>query len=470
MANSRKRRSSDPLAEAARVLGALDVAGRTLCVGLSGGVDSVVLLKLLRNLQPRLGFILTAIHVNHGLSPHASQWEVFCANLCKRWKIAFAVERVKVRKTGQGLEAEARAQRYRAFSMHAADFMLLAHHLDDQAETMLLLLLRGAGVRGLAAMPEVSHGSQLAIPVVRPLLAVTRTDILGYARRHRLTWVEDESNDEIALRRNFLRHRVLPEISVMFPAYREALARSAAHFGEAAAVLEDLGFADAGLQRQATRLDCNRLRKLSPPRAANALRVFLAANGLLAPDTARLGEMLRQLLGARRDAGIKLLHDGVELRRYRDMVWILKPRPATANPVLSWRGESMLELDDGAGALVFRRSKAGRQDRNDTAIRISAAKFAQHAVSVRWRKGGEKFQPQISRPRRSLKHLLQDAALPPWEREILPLLYCGETLVWVPGIGVDARFQAAAQEAAWFVSWRRLHYTQSKKFRAPRSR
>src|SRR5579863_5174925 len=130
MANSRKRRSSDPLTEAARVLGTLDVAGRTLCVGLSGGVDSVVLLKLLRSIQPRFGFILTAVHVNHGLSPQAAKWEAFCASLCKRWKLPLAVERVRVRKTKQGLEAEARAQRYRAFSAHAADFMLLAHHLD----------------------------------------------------------------------------------------------------------------------------------------------------------------------------------------------------------------------------------------------------------------------------------------------------------------------------------------------------
>jgi tRNA(Ile)-lysidine synthase len=256
----------------------------------------------------------------------------------------------------------------------------------------------------------------------------------------------------------------------MFPAYREALARSATHFSEAAAVLEELGFADAGLRRDAAHLDCRRLRKLSAPRAANALRVFLAANGLLAPDTARLGEMLRQLLDARRDAGVKLLHDGAELRRYKDMVWILKPHPVGANPAVLWQGESILELGEGAGALVFRRSKSAHRNGTDGAIRVSAAKLAQGAVSVRRRNGGEKFQPQAARPRRSLKHLLQDAALPPWEREILPLLYCGEALVWAPDIGVDSRFQAAAREAAWFVSWRRLHYTQSKKLRAPQSR
>src|SRR5579863_6236309 len=189
MANSRKRRSSDPLTEAARVLGKLDIAGRTLCVGLSGGVDSVVLLKLLLGLKPRLGHALIAIHVNHGLSPHALRWEKFCADLCKRWKVPLAVERVRVPKSRSGLEAEARTRRYGAFATYAEDYLLLAHHLDDQAETLLLQLLRGAGVRGLAAMQEVSRNSpRLAIPVVRPLLAVARTEILRYARRHRLTW------------------------------------------------------------------------------------------------------------------------------------------------------------------------------------------------------------------------------------------------------------------------------------------
>jgi tRNA(Ile)-lysidine synthase len=455
MASSRKRRSSDPHAEVARVLGKLDIAGCTLCVGLSGGVDSVVLLKLLLSLKPRLGYALTAIHVNHGLSPHAAQWETFCANLCKRWKVPLAIERVRVAKTRRGLEAEARNQRYVAFATHAADFLFLAHHLDDQAETLLLQLLRGAGVRGLAAMQEVSRNSpQPGVPVVRPLLAVARAEILRYARRHRLTWVEDESNDEMALRRNFLRHRILPDIESRFPAYREALVRSAAHCGEAAVVLEELGFADAGLQHDSRRLHCDSLRKLPAPRAANALRAFLAANGLLAPDTARLEEMLKQLLGAKRDAGIKLLHDGAELRRYRDIAWILKPRAAKTRRKVVWLGEPVLELGDGAGAILFRLGKAERGAGSPVEARIDAAKLAQGVISVRWREGGERFQPRASRPRRSLKHLLQEAALPPWEREALPLLYCGDALAWVPGIGVDCMFHATARDAAWFVSWR----------------
>src|ERR1700733_11070040 len=168
MADSRKRRSSKPQAEVVRVLEPLGVAGRKLCVGLSGGVDSVVLLKLLSELCSRLGFALTAVHVNHGLSMNALQWEAFCVALCKRLKVPLITERVKVAKGRRGVEAEARVSRYKAFSKCAADFMLLAHHLDDQAETLMLQLLRGAGVRGLAAMREVGRNTQLGIPIVRP--------------------------------------------------------------------------------------------------------------------------------------------------------------------------------------------------------------------------------------------------------------------------------------------------------------
>jgi tRNA(Ile)-lysidine synthase len=473
MANTRKRRSSDPLASAALALGTLDLAGRTLSVGLSGGVDSVALLKLLLALRPRFGYSLDVIHVNHGLSPHANKWEAFCAELCRKWRVPLAIERVRVPaddKKGKGVEAAARLQRYGAFARHAKEALVLAHHLDDQAETLLLQLLRGAGVRGLAAMREVSLRSpQVQVPVLRPLLRVTRADIERYARRERLKWVEDESNDLTAYSRNFLRHRVLPALEQLFPSYRETLARSAAHCAEAADMLEETGVLDAGLARDVTKLDCARLRELPPARAANALRTFLALNGLLAPDSAKLAEMLRQLLGAKSDAGVTLEHDGAVLRRYRDWLWIAGADQGKRATVI-WNGDAVLELGapstgstaDSAGALLFRRRGPG--------VRIAAGKMIPGQVSVRARKGGEKLKPDAKRPRRSLKNLLQESAMPPWERDALPLLYCGSALAWVPGIGVDCAFQPAPGEAAWFVSWRPLHYTRTHKNTAPRRR
>jgi len=437
------------------VLATLDVSGRTLRAGLSGGVDSVVLLRILRDLSRRSGFSLAAIHVNHGLSPHAARWEAFCSALCARWKIPLAVARVKVPKhSGLGLEAAARAERYRAFATQPPGMLLLAHHLDDQAETLLLQLLRGAGIKGLAAMPAVAQRRPLTI--VRPLLAVPRAALVAYARRHRLEWIEDESNDETALKRNFLRHRVLPEIAQAFPAYRETLARTAAHCAEAAELLDEIGRADLGDARGGAcgRLDCGLLRGLAPARATNALRVFLSANGLAAPDTGRTREMLRQVLGARADGRVKLVHDGAELRRFRDTVWIV---PAAGTPdaaPLAWNGEADLALPGNRGTLEFRRRGRGRG--------ISLAKLHAGTIRVRFRVGGEKMRPDPSRPRRSLKNLLQEHALPPWERERLPIVYSGEELAWVHGIGADCAFLADPGEPALYVRWRPVLYSLAK--------
>jgi len=451
------------------VLAALDLDGARLSVGLSGGVDSVVLVKILAGLRAQFGYALSAIHVNHGLSPHADEWQAFCVALCKRWKIPLAVERVRVRKSGGGIEAAARNARFQAFAAHAGGVLALAHHLDDQAETMLLQLLRGAGVRGLAGMHEVARRSPaLDIPVLRPLLAVPRSAILQFATRHRLQWIEDESNEVLTYRRNFLRSRVMPAFGELFPAYRETMARSAAHCAEAADLLEEIGVRDGGFARDTAQLNCVRLRKLSPARAANALRAFLAANSLLAPDSASLKEMLRQLLTSKADANLTLPHDGAVLRRYRDSVFIVAAPPQKMRSPILWKGEPLLQLGAGEGAIVLSGRARG--------ARVSALALAAAPVSVRSRTGGEKIQPDANRPRRSLKNLLQESAVPPWERSRMPLLYCGEQLVWVPGIGVDAAFQPAARDISLFVSWQRLHYTENGKKRAlhdgsrPRSR
>ena len=457
MASTRKPRSSDLSAEAAGVLAPLALGGRALCVGLSGGVDSVVLLKLLLSLRRRFKFNVSAMHVNHGLSSNASEWETFCSVLCRRWKVPLSIERVRVRNSGSGIEAAARVQRYRAFSTSNADALLLAHHLDDQAETVLLQLLRGAGVKGIAAMPAVAKRPPHTL--LRPLLGVPRAKILAYAKRHRLDWIEDESNEETALKRNFLRHIVLPVIEQAFPAYRKTLARSGAHCAEAAVLLDDIGATDLGIAGSSDAnpssaglsIDCSKLRRLSPARAINAMRVFFSRNGLTAPDTERAREMLRQLLHARRDAQVRFSHDGAELRRFRDSAWIVRPRKAASIPPLFWAGETSLELPGENGTLDFRRRGRG--------VGLSLARLQSAKVTVKIRAGGERIRPDVLRPRRSLKNLLQESALPPWERERLPLLFCGNVLAWVPEIGADASFLAKPGEPTLFVSWRPLHYS-----------
>jgi tRNA(Ile)-lysidine synthase len=372
-----------------------------IAVGLSGGVDSVVLLHQLKQHPVRL----RAIHVHHGLSPNADAWAAFCTKLCERWKVPLEIHRVNVKRQGRGLEAAAREARYRVFTKLSYPVICLAHHLDDQAETVLMNLLRGAGARGASGMAPESgfHGKTL----LRPLLDVSRKSVLDYARLHRLDWIEDESNADESLTRNFIRRRVGPLLEKKFPKWRESLARAARHFSQTEIGKEDL------------------------------LRKFLRSKGLKAPSEAKLVEMLKQLTSG--GARTLVEHDGVRLRVYRGRVSVEQKNNQSFPPMV-WSGEARLALP--GGELRFRRARGRGFD----------AKLK--PLLVRRRSGGERLQPDARRPRRTLKNLFQEAGVPPSERDRLPLLYCGADLVWVPGLGIDARFQAAGKRAGWLPEWR----------------
>ena len=241
MAASRNSLQSSLPAKVAAFLATRTTPGENICVGLSGGCDSVVLLHVLAVLGPR-GH-LRAVHVHHGLSANADRWADFCTGYCRDLGIDLLVERVEVdRHSGSGLEAAARAARYRVFSGSAGELLLLGHHQGDQAETVLFNLLRGAGVAGAAGIPVERRRQQLRI--LRPLLDVSRDAIEAYARDHRLDWVDDESNCDTGLSRNFLRHRVLTVLGARFPAAERNLAQAAGHFAEADVLLGELALID----------------------------------------------------------------------------------------------------------------------------------------------------------------------------------------------------------------------------------
>lgn len=294
MASSRKCPSIEDALSAA-VTGCLNRhvrAGERLTVGLSGGIDSVVLLYALRGLDHPL----SALHVHHGLSQNADRWESFCRDLCRDWDIPFAVERVEVERCSpEGLEAAARRVRHAAFERTPGDWILLAHHRGDQAETLLFNLLRGAGVRGASAMAE-RNGRLL-----RPFLSIGRAEILAHAEAHGLPWIEDESNDDVKYSRNWLRHRILPELARRFPGTEAGLAGAARRFAEARALLDDLAEMDLGDAPRDFPLALDRLKALSEPRARNLLRYLLAHSGIGVPSEERLAEALRQCLEAASD-------------------------------------------------------------------------------------------------------------------------------------------------------------------------
>jgi tRNA(Ile)-lysidine synthase len=401
MASSRKR----PSAELSAAVEKLELQGKRVAVGLSGGVDSVVLLHALSQKYP-----VKAVHVHHGLSPNADAWAAFCRKLCRRWRVPLTVRRVKVMRRGQGLEAAAREARYAVFKKIPAQVLVLAHHLDDQAETVLMNLLRGAGRRGASGMPRESklQGKRL----LRPLLEVSRESIVAYAREHRLEWIEDESNVDESQTRNFVRRRLGPLLQQKYPNWRQNLARAARHFSQQDSKAQDL------------------------------LRDFLKARGLRAPSEAKLVEMLKQLTS--QGSRTLIEHDGARLRVYRGR--IIREEKASS-PVLKpfeWKGEAKLAIPELGGELRFRR------------VRGKGIAAGTKSLRVRLRSGGERLQPDPRRPRRTLKNLFQEAGVPPWERDRLPLIVSGDDLVWVPGLGVDARYQAAGNARGVLPEWRKM--------------
>ena len=416
--------------------------GRRLCVALSGGLDSVVLLHGLARLRAvGLACDLSAVHVHHGLSPHADDWADFCRHLCQRLDVRLAIERVQVLPAGDGPEAAARRQRHAVYARCPADWLALAHHRDDQAETVLFRLLRGAGVRGAGGMP--GERSQVAGPrLIRPLLGVPRATIAAYAREQALSWVEDESNADRRLRRNHLRHEVLPCIARQFPGASQALARAADHFAEAAQLLDELAVIDRSRVAGAHgRIDLRRFNRLGAARARNLLRHEMLVAGLRAPDTRWLDEALRQLASADAASAICVGTVDGELRVYRDELHVVGQRPPVPAAPLAWRGEP--ELAWGADLLCFAAAIGDG---------VSRRLLAGDAVCLRTRVGGEALQPDPRRPRRSLRKLFQESAVPPWERDRLPLLCCADRVVWVAGLGVDVGFACAPGEAGIVIA------------------
>ncbi len=446
MANSKKLAPSNLVEYLRQRLVSLNTSGRRFTLALSGGVDSVVLLHLLLQLRSRLEFALSAIHINHQISPHAAQWADFCTALCAKHGVPIQVSKVHVaRRSKLGLEATARSARYQAFAKLDTDLLLLAHHLDDQAETLMLNLLRGTGVSGAAGMPVVR---EVGCALARPLIEVPRATLMAYATQHRLDWIEDESNEDTAYTRNFLRHDVLPLIENRFPAYRQTLARAAQHFSDADALLDDLAAIDLAQAEHAGKLNLTILAQLTPARGKNLFRAYLARQGVPVLDTERLQEWLRQLLTARADSRVALGVAGLILRRYRGLAWVELDMPSPAPDwQMTWSGERELKLPLLGGKLSFTPASGSG---------MSLTKISQANVTLRLRQGGEKLKPDFQRPRKTLKHLLQDAAIPPWQRERLPLIYCADELVAVPGIGIDCSFQADPGEPALKIFWARV--------------
>ncbi len=404
-------------------------------VALSGGLDSVVLLDLLSELRPQRPLPpVQAIHVHHGLQPAADDWVRFCQQFCAARAVPLTVIRVQV-DTGASLERAAREARYHALAQQLprGAVLLTAQHQDDQAETLLLRLLRGAGVPGLAAMPAsrpLGEGQ-----LVRPLLDCTRAQLEQYAHARGLAWVEDPSNADTRLRRNFLRHAVLPRLREHWPATSRVLARAAQQQAEAAGLLAELALQDLAAARvdpapgwlALPQLDLQVLRSLSEARQRNALRHWLAYFTRL-PDTVHWAGW-QALRDAREDGQPRWSLESGVLQRHGSRLYWLSGDWLQAPQAQYWRdGEEPLPLVGNGRVWIAGARPPG-------------------ILQIRYRAGGEQLQID-GRGRRDLKRLLQEAGLPAFVRQRLPLLYAGDELLAVANLpqlsrqaGVQLRWQ-----------------------------
>lgn len=412
---------------------------KSMTVALSGGIDSVVLLHLLYQLQKKYHFTLKASHVHHGLSKNADKWVKFCETLCAKLSIPLDVNFVKLpQKKSLGIEGEARQLRYEKLLQAKTDLVVLAHHEDDQAETFLLQIIRGAGVKGLSSMAHFDEDRHLW----RPLLNTSKMDIETYAKQHKLKWIEDESNQNIAFDRNFIRSKILPILKNRFSHIIKVISRSSSHIAEAQHLLDDLAKIDLKNHLKSIKykhkLQVKTLIQLSPYRAKNVLRYWLELNDQMMPTKDLLDELLRQVLTAKKDADLKIhLSKAFEIRRYQNEIFIVpKNQQNQKNYEMIWTGESEMILPNGK-KLTFKKVK-GRG--------INVKFLSDQTLKIRNRQGGEFFKPNSKRPTKKIKQMLQESDLPPWERENLPLIFVGDDLAFIPNFGVDVKFQTKPKE------------------------
>ena len=419
----------------------------SLLIAYSGGLDSTVLLHALCQLQDEVVFHLSVMHVHHGLSDHADEWAAFCEKTCADLAVPIAVIQVQVdTESGFGVEAAARHARYKALCSAPADFICLGHHQDDQAETLLLQLARGAGVKGLAGMAQTDVKRRL----FRPFLHTPRADLTAYAEQHQLQWVDDESNVDVQFDRNFIRHTIIPTFSKQYAGITKTLARTAAHMAEANGILEDMAQIDADLALDAMQpfgvLTLAVFNTLSLARQNNLIRWWLAKNQVSMPSAALLQQILAQLKSVKSDVTIKVkVDDDLHVMRYKGLAYLVPEFQKLAEINLLWQGEEIVILPNQSRLFFTKKIGKGiafQRGGSDIKLRIKN------------REGGERFRPEFGRPRRSLKYMMQSCEIPPWQRAQLPLIFMDETLVIIPSVGIDANMQAANHEIGLTVSWR----------------
>lgn len=402
-------------------------------IALSGGLDSMVLLELASRCLPAEQ--LTVLHINHQLQREAGEWQLFCARQAEQRGLAFHAETVCLQPGS--VETAARNARYEVFEQVSSrnTCVLLAHHRDDQAETLLFRLFRGAGVRGMAAMPrQRALGEGL---LFRPLLDISRNELAEWAQEEGLCWVEDPSNRDLQYDRNFLRQQVLPLLAGRWSGVSARLQTAAGHLADAEALLEE--FAQSDLQNclAENSLQADKLQLLSERRQANLLRYWCRCAGVQL--TAAQLDSLRTLMTVAGDRQPELILGDRIIRRYRNRLFI----------------EAMMSCPPWSALLVDVLAAPERYPGGRLLLKTESAASPDRwlaGVSVRNRREGDRCHPS-GRPGKSLKHLFQEAGVPPWQRDHWPVCVRGDEIVAVPGICICQSWCEAENKPPFWLDW-----------------
>ncbi len=444
-------------------LAAIQPAGASsgFCIALSGGSDSMVLLHIMAELRmhnPQLQ--IRAVHVDHQLHAHSAEWAGYCQDAASALAVPCEVLRVSVTDADElGVEAAARSVRYAAFRsvLRPGEILLTAHHADDQLETILLALMRGSGVDGLAAMPSCIRFAQGWH--ARPLLGFTHEALHEWAQARELKYLTDPSNDDTHFDRNFLRQGVVPLLKSRWPAIARTASRSASHLAEAQTLLDDWTETDYLLASVDDALSVDALRELPAPRRHALLRFWLQRREVLMPSTRVLHSLEHDMLEAAHDRVPCVHWQGAEVHRHRDLLYVEQPLSdwdATLHLYWDWQQELTLPSELGCLSLFDSGSDvsiaSSSVDRHSNGI---ARSRLPDQLQVRFRDGGERIRLPGEKHHRALKKLLQESAVLPWWRDCLPLVYAGEKLVAVADLWVSHEFAARGDESAVYLVWQR---------------
>ncbi|MFZ6644231.1 tRNA lysidine(34) synthetase TilS [Undibacterium sp. TJN25] len=429
---------------------------QSIAVAYSGGLDSSVLLQLAREFCTSRGIDLFAFHVHHGISPNAGSWLLHCKAQAMHAGIPFDSALIQVDSaSGEGVEASARSGRYRALGdmcrARSIPLLLTAHHQDDQAETLLLQLLRGSGVAGLSGMDLYNKAPQLlgtdAVAIARPLLEQSRQALQEFATAREIPFVEDESNADSKYARNALRLQVMPILAAISPGFTERIARSARHARSAHRMLLELAQQDVHACTVDGGLDINKMQGFSDDRIDNLLRFWLSETGVRMPTTARLAEMRKQLFAARDDARITVTHDGTGIHRYENRIYASRHLPTDVQPPapvhFQWAGEDELHFPGFGGKLHFERADVG----------LDSEWLRQQSLTLCLREGGERLRLGLNRPSRDIKSHYQTLRIPFWQRLRLPFVAIGSELLFAAGVGLHAEHCTDSASDAIQLRW-----------------